>query len=68
MLALFNYTPVLKYLNVKTLQKYSNNTTSRATTLANEYAVHLKRLSIDDCECTFDLIEILLQRTPNLKI
>jgi len=37
---LFKYTPVLKHLNVNTLQKYSNNTTTHDICLANEYAAH----------------------------
>jgi hypothetical protein len=64
---LFKYLSRLQYLSIGILDIGDDILTIDQLHLTNNHAVHLKRLVIDDFRDEFDLLEILLQRTPNLK-
>ncbi|CAF3921054.1 unnamed protein product [Adineta steineri] len=55
---------MLKYLNIQTLANSEMNKYNELKTNAN----YLKELIINDCEATFENLELLLKYTPNLKI
>ncbi|CAF4386933.1 unnamed protein product, partial [Adineta steineri] len=61
---LFEYAPMLKYLNIRTLANSEMNKYNELKKNAN----YLKKLIINDCEATFENLELLLKHTPNLKI
>jgi len=65
---LCKYLPNLQYLSIGSLHRdywYRNIDEPRQNI---EHVVHLKRLVINDCKVTFDVLEILLGQTPNLKL
>ncbi|CAF4328491.1 unnamed protein product, partial [Adineta steineri] len=61
---LFEYAPILKYLNIQTLENSEMNKYNESKKTAN----YLKELIINDCKATFENLELLLKYTPNLKI
>jgi hypothetical protein len=64
---LFKSLSRLKYLSIGILDIGYDILTIDQLHLTNNHAVHLKRLVIDEFRDEFNLLEILLQRTPNLK-
>ena len=63
----FKYSPGLKYLKIKDLSS-SFVTSSNELQLRHEQAMHLDRLIIHDCSDEFDFLQMLAERTPNLKV
>lgn len=57
--------PMLKHLLIKSLRL--NDTNDHQNPFKNWYALHLKRLIIDDYDYHFKHLAILLKQTPNLK-
>jgi hypothetical protein len=63
----FIYSPRLQYLSIKSIFQYDYRIIDESR-LTNDSAVHLKRLAIHSFQDEFDFLEILLKRTPNLKL
>jgi hypothetical protein len=63
---LFQYTPMLKYLKIERLS--DNSITGNELNLINTSAVHLKQLIVDSSTVEFQVLELLLNRIPNLQI
>ncbi|CAF1548570.1 unnamed protein product [Didymodactylos carnosus] len=65
----FRYVPKLKYLNVQHFHQFDDlELKEKVVNLTNEYiAIHLKHLIIHDFMGSFDSLEILLKKIPNLK-
>ncbi|CAF1258033.1 unnamed protein product [Adineta steineri] len=61
---LFEYVPMLKYLNIQTLANSEMNKHNELKTNAN----YLKTFIINDCKVIFGHLILLLKYTPNLKI
>lgn len=64
---LFKYSPRLQYLTIDTINNHYSFSKINELRLIEGHAAHLKRLSINDFQIGFDSLEILVQRTPNLK-
>ncbi|CAF1275197.1 unnamed protein product [Adineta steineri] len=61
---LFECAPMLKYLNIQTVENSEMNKYNESKKNAN----YLKELIINNCKATFENLELLLKYTPNLKI
>jgi thiol-disulfide isomerase/thioredoxin len=60
------YLPELRSLSIESIY-YGNQLITETVRLSYNHAIHLKRLVIHNFVDEFDSLEILLQRTPNLK-
>jgi hypothetical protein len=65
---LFQYSPNLQYLNIGSLYRDYWRRSIDVPRQNIEQIVNLTRLVINDCKVTFDVLEILLGQTPNLKL
>ncbi|CAF3943561.1 unnamed protein product [Rotaria sp. Silwood2] len=62
----FKYTPNLEYLHIKIL--CNSSSINDELDVISAYAFYLKQLVVDYSTANFQIFELLLQQTPNLKI
>jgi hypothetical protein len=62
---LFQYIPMLKYLNVQRIADYNHSQDTNTSFPANK-SLHLKELILTEMNGTFDDLEFFVKQTPNL--